>query len=498
MKEYGNPEKTRAVFRLSGLSAPIQYGVHNNNLTNLRRGLVERVFNVETPDGLAPPPRPAPGHIGTKLKDFKDRLLSHMKMAAPCTLDQFVQLYAGDRRQKVYAAAVEDLKLREVCQQDAYLTTFVKAEKINLTKKSDPAPRVIQPRTPRYNSEVGCYVKQLEKRLYRGMAEVFGETTVLKGYNAADSGKLLREKWERYRDPVAVGLDASRFDQHVSAEALEWEHSVYEACFYPSDRKKLRRLLQWQVNNRGTARASDGHIKYKVRGCRMSGDMNTALGNCLLMCAMVWTYLQEKGVMGSLANNGDDCVVIMERKDLSKFSCGLAEWFLEMGFTMKVESPVDIFEKIEFCQTHPIWHPDGWLMCRDGLVAMAKDCHTVLPLKEGKFAQGWATAIGECGLALSGGVPIFQAFYSRLLLAGGGVHMGKHPALESGFARLASGMQRRVRPVMDETRVSFWEAFGILPSQQERLEQMIAGAPLDLGLALHRETTQDFTFLQAI
>lgn len=497
VREYGIPAKMRTVYRMSGLSAPLVFGVHNNNLCNLRRGLMERVFHVEVGPGLAPPPRPAPGVLSGRLEEFKKRLLTHLELASPCTLDEFVQMYAGDRRQKVYQQAVDSLRLVGVRKEDARLTTFVKAEKINLSKKTDPAPRVIQPRTPRYNAVVGCYLKRLEKDIYRGVAKVFGETTVLKGYNAMESGRLMREKWERYQRPVAVGLDASRFDQHVSVDALEWEHSVYLRCFYPSERKRLAELLSWQVQNRGIARATDGHIRYKVDGCRMSGDMNTALGNCLLMTAMVWTYLAERGVRASLANNGDDCVVIMEQRDLRRFQDGLSEWFTEMGFTMKVEEPVTVFERIEFCQTHPLWTPEGYMMVRDGLTAMAKDCHTVLPLEQGNMAAGWCTAIGECGLSLSGGVPIFQEFYLALLRIGKGARMGRHPALESGFARLSVGMQRKVAVVSDATRVSFWEAFGILPSEQELLEERLRSAGGCLSEVSRRVTCVDFTFLQS-
>lgn len=491
VREYGVPPKERSVYRLSGLSGKTHFGVHNNNLANLRRGLLERVYNVETGTGLAPPPRPGPGVIPHRLQRFKDALLAHVDLAAPCTYDQFVGLYAGDRRQRVYQEAVESLLVREVEPRDAWMTTFVKAEKINLGKKPDPAPRVIQPRTPRYNVEVGRYLKRLEKELYRCVAKVFGEVTVFKGYNAKDSGRLMREKWDRYNRPVAVGLDASRFDQHVSAQALRWEHDVYLRCFYPTERKNLARLLRWQVKNRGIARAQDGHIRYNVDGCRMSGDMNTALGNCLLMSAMVWEYLRSRGIRASLANNGDDCVVIMEQSDLRRFMEGLPEWFLEMGFTMKVEEPVTVFEKIEFCQTHPVWTPRGWVMCRDGLTAMAKDCHSVLPLKQGKMAFGWCTAIGECGLALSSGMPIFQEFYLAMLRTGKGVRIGKHPALESGFARLSAGMVAKVAPVDDRSRISFWEAFGVLPSAQVALEARLRKYDGHPEVLLRRETSVD-------
>lgn len=467
----GAVPKTRSVYRLSGVAPPVEYGVHNNNLSNLVRGLQERVFFVEEQGQLVPPPRPAPGVFAARMKEFKDRLLGKMEMAAPCSLDEFVKMYAGDRRQKVYAQAVESLRFRPVEMKDACLTTFVKAEKINFTAKSDPAPRVIQPRTPRYNAMVGCYLKRLEKAIYRGIAEVYGDTTVLKGQNAEGTAALLRSKWESFQDPVAVGLDASRFDQHVSKDALKWEHSVYEKCFYPQYRGELRQLLKWQLLNKGFARATDGFVKYQVEGCRMSGDMNTALGNCLIMCGLVHAYCEQVGVRVKLANNGDDCVVFMERRDLVRFSGGLKAWFREMGFTMKVEEPVRVFERIEFCQTNPVCVDGTWRMCRNFYTAMAKDSTSVLPLERG--GGKWAHSIGVCGMALAGGVPVFQEFYNALIRAGSGAGFGKHPALEGGFAIMSNGMHAEYTAISDSTRVSFWEAYGILPTEQLILEERL-------------------------
>ena len=58
---------------------------------------------------------------------------------------QFLDFYTG-RRRSIYEGAVKSLEGLSVQRRDAYLKTFVKAEKINTTKKPDPAPRVIQPR----------------------------------------------------------------------------------------------------------------------------------------------------------------------------------------------------------------------------------------------------------------------------------------------------------------------------------------------------------------
>jgi hypothetical protein len=453
---------------------------------------------VEENGELVAPPKPAPGIFAERMKEFGDTLLKHMDLASPCSLHDFVQMYAGDRRQKVYAAAVESLLLQPVTKKDAELTTFVKAEKINFSAKTDPAPRVIQPRSPRYNAMVGCYLKRLEKSVYKGIAAVYGDTTVLKGFNAGEQAQLLRGKWEKFRKPVAIGLDASRFDQHISADALRWEHGLYEKCFYPCYRRELRRLLSWQIHNKGIARATDGFVKYQVEGCRMSGDMNTALGNCLIMCGLVWAYARRVGVNVELANNGDDCVVIMEQKDLWKFCGELKTWFREMGFTMKVEDPVYLFERIEFCQTRPVCVDGEWVMCRNPHSAMAKDATSVLPLRNGGMLQGWAGNIGKCGIALCGGMPIFQEFYSQLIAFSSGRDCGKHPALESGFAMLSAGMRGRYQAISDGTRVSFWEAYGILPSEQQQLEELLrqwTGSPNDLS---RRENLFDPTFLLTV
>jgi hypothetical protein len=395
---------------------------------------------------------------------------------------------------KVYRAAADSLSTIPVSKRDAVLSTFVKAEKINLTKKPDPAPRVIQPRSPRYNVAVGRYLKRLEKDIYRALKALAGDVVVMKGYNAGQSGEIIARKWARFNRPCAIGLDASRFDQHVSEAALRWEHSVYTQLFTGSHRRELQQLLSWQIANKGVARASDGVIKYSVQGCRMSGDMNTALGNCLIMTAIVLSLCRKLGVRAELCNNGDDCVLIMERRDEAAVRSAVSSWFMDFGFTVKVEPTVYELEAVEFCQTHPVCVGGKWIMVRDSLTAMAKDSHSVLDLSHRHAGARWATAIGGCGMALSGGVPIFQEFYQALLRVGGGLTMGHHPALESGFARLASGMHREYSAIDESTRVSYWKAFGILPSIQLLFEADLRRFHTTWPLA-RRENTADRSFI---
>ncbi len=459
--------KKRRVGNLLNLSAGTLFSVHDSCFRNALRGIIERVL---LKGDLTPPPNLADGAIH-QLNDFSSHLRAYAHPCARRSPEEFVACYKGPQARR-YAEAAESLRHTPVSERDARIKAFVKAEKINFTKKSDPAPRIIQPREPRYNLELGRYLKHLEPQVFKAIKKVFGGHTVFKGMNASETGRRLRTKWERFRSPVAIGLDASRFDQHVRAEHLKWEHQVYQA-WYPGD-AHLRWLLSMQLRNRGVAHCNDGTIRYVVDGCRMSGDMNTSLGNCLLMCALVWTYCRQRQLQFELANNGDDCVVILESKDLCRFTTGLREWFWDMGLDMKVEDPVYQFERIEFCQTHPIWTPEGWIMVRD-ISAIDKD---LIAFGLGESKQEWLNAcrmIGECGLHLAGHIPLYTALYRKLFEVGRG---GKHvERAMTGMDYMARGLDNSAKPVHPMTRYSFYTAFGILPDVQEELEHDIKTHP---------------------
>lgn len=273
---------------------------------------------------------------------------------------------------------------------------------------------------------------------------------------------------------MAVGLDASRFDQHVSRPALEWEHSVYNSCYHDSE---LAKLLRWQIDNVGVAYTPDGRINYQVDGCRMSGDMNTALGNCLLMCALVWQLLRERAICGELVNNGDDCVVIIERSDLQKFSFGIHSWFLEYGFSMKVEDPVFVFEHIQFCQMQPVFDGARWRLVRDPRIALDKDGINLRPGNQ-RF-EDWLRTVGECGLAITSGIPICQAYYEFDMRVGGNVRTFD----TCGMSYLRGKLESKSAPVTTAARVSFWRAFGVAPHQQVAVEEHLSTfCGLDGGL----------------
>jgi len=67
--------------------------------------------------------------------------------------------------------------------------------------------------------------------MYDEIDKLFGSPTIMSHYNAYTQAAVLKEKWDKYSKPVCVGLDASRFDQHVSTAALKFEHGFYLTCY---------------------------------------------------------------------------------------------------------------------------------------------------------------------------------------------------------------------------------------------------------------------------
>ena len=480
-REVGNPKERRYV-RVAGVAPDIEVKPFINDLDTVLRGVTERVFFVKEDGKFVRPPRPEPRVFEQRLAPTARVLVDLLPSTAPVSHDSFVAMYSG-RKRRVYQAALDEIRAgRTNLKEDAKLRVFVKYEKTDRTSKVDPVPRIISPRDPKFNIRVGRYLKPLEHKLFDSLRDLFGHTTVIKGYNAVQSATLMREKWEKFRKPVAVGLDASRFDQHVSLDALRWEHKIYLNCFPEGKHKRrLATLLKMQEYNHCEGYVPDGRLKYTVEGTRMSGDMNTSLGNCLLMCSMIHAYGREVGCDIQLANNGDDCVVFMEQEDLDRFMGPLSKWFLEMGFNMAVEEPVTEFCQIEFCQTKPIFDGVGWVMCRNIATAVVKDSVMLKSWDGPLLFRGWLDAVGMGGLALAGQLPIFQDLYQCYVRSG---LRRKIPEelLPWSFRQLGDGMNRTYGIVHPECRASFYFAFGITPDEQECLERYYQ--ELQLGSAL--------------
>jgi len=445
---------------------------------------MERVFyHSDGHGGFILPYVPIMATVDQYLRGFTTSFDSLSRETVPVALRVYPERNYRGRRLKLYQRARDHLLGRTYGPEMASVKAFVKVEKI-LVKDKRMVPRLIQPRTPEYNVSVGRYIRQLEHIIYDHIDTLLGGPTVMKGRNCYQQGKAFIEAWSGFSNPVAIMLDAVRFDQHVSVPMLQWEHARYLQFFSPMYARSLGRLLSMQLSNRGTINCADGFIRYTTTGGRASGDMNTSMGNVLIMCGIIDSWFVTRGFhRGSyrLLNNGDDCCLVVEGRDIHKIlepkdGLSLVRFFQDLGFPIEIEPITRVIEGISFCQTHPVFDGVQWRMVRDPRTGISKDL-TILrnwsPLEYNTYLY----ELGKCGLSCTEGMPIWASFYKCLMrseCARASTGMRRHVGAgidETGLGRLATGVRTRGQDKISQAaRVSFALAFGITPDVQRSIE----------------------------
>jgi len=388
--------------------------------------------------------------------------------------DSFAQLYTGRKRTR-YQRAAETLKYRPVARGDAFVSAFVKSEKFDPSAKVNPAPRMIQARNARYNIEVGRFLRPVEHLLYR-MENEYGYRVIGKGLSTRARAQLLHDKMARFYAPVVLSLDCSRFDQHVSIEQLRMEHSVYLAA---NPDPYFEQLLSWQLRNSG---ATSSDIRYKTEGKRMSGDMNTALGNCLLMVMMARAALKAVGASNyELLDDGDDCLVILEQSEEWRLA-GLVDEFLAFGHELKVENRATSILDVNWCQMKPMQVGGEWRFVADPRKVLSSMTAGTKYWSQPGARESMAFSVGQCLLALYDGVPLIQEYAVALCRNGTRwnndiqyadiwykAKAEKHPF----FTKLEP------KPVTNETRLSLERAWGISIQEQYHIETVLSTWMID-------------------
>lgn len=493
--------RIRKWYKLPGLSPPTELGVYNANLDNGYRACAERYFTCKTSEGFQPA---LPVHrdewINTpELCKFLDDVLGELTLAPVASTAEVVNAYTGPKR-AAYARA-EIAYLRDgLVEKDTFITMFQKKEKQPLGS----APRVINPRTQKANLVLGKYLKKNEKNYFNAIAAAMGQDmTVIKGIDIADQAVELVKLWNDVNSPVAVGGDAKKFDMHVSRAALEYEHLFYLLPYYDGNARacleayrvvqqqecpvcpteegfpELSWILARQLHNRGKAYFDDGSLEFDIEGTRASGDLNTSLGNCLLMCAMQSAWADRVAVPIKLANNGDDCVTFLESRQLDKWMSGQVDFYARLGFRMEIEAPVYEIEEAEFCQSRAVLIGGEYRMIRNPATLVTKASMCLQPITSFTHLRKWMMAVGTCEGHLSNGVPVLESF-ARALRRNGVRCSNK---LVRSVSKDTSRTLCKEAPIgiSSETRLSFFKAWGITPTQQLLLERHYDGWTLGDG-----------------
>jgi len=403
--------------------------------------------------------------------------------------------YKGAMRRR-YEEAERSLSMEgPLVSWDSFIKAFLKAEK---RKPWDvQKPRMIFPRSPRYNLHLASWLKPFEHWLWgnlkSGAISAIGNTRVCaKGLGPVQRANLIVRKMSGLRDCVVFEVDGKAFEAHILVEQLGLEHGVYDAA-YGGD-ADLKRALNQQLLNRGKTTCG---WEFSREGGRASGDFNTGMGNSLIMLAIVtasMSYLGHK--KWDTLVDGDNALVFLPGDDYTRVRDGFADAArFVSGHTMVLEHCVTKPECVTFGQSKPIKTERGWKMVRDWRKVLSQWTSNHAHLHEPRFAREYLAGVARCEASLACGVPILWAWTNHLLKLTESVGRVRQLALRD-YEVLGVDVEHvlahpaAAQPPSLETRASFFEAFGIMPDEQLVLE----GLSREAGVFVEHPETWDRDF----
>jgi hypothetical protein len=440
--------------------------------------------------------------VNRVLKTVPDMTVAGEKMAraiindlkqlevTPETAETFLARYSGNKRLR-YERALEENNIFGLPHWAGKITMFVKNENLDPIAKRNPDPRAIQFRDPNYSAELALYLKPIEHMIYR--LKVYGKNSgvgrvIAKGLNPTQRAQLINRKLNNLGPGACcVSIDGSRFDLHVNRKLLEAEHAFY--LKYNRD-PRFAELLRKQLYNCGSTRSG---FKYEVEGGRMSGDMNTGLGNCVISYIMFKSLAKRMDVPMDLLVDGDDALIFISQEYLTNLNLLIAFHYLQFGMEMKIEEVAYRPEDVFWCQTRPITvSGDTWRMVRDPLRVL----RTILVSKKWQVhrQKNYMASLALCEMSQNRGIPVLQAMALALWN-----NSSKNPDLCDselreaviGRALAMSSWDEIKRKGMDpqeispESRISFQRAYGIDITTQILWEESLGHWTCEFGEPKH-------------
>lgn len=360
--------------------------------------------------------------------------------------------------------------------QDWTLRAFLKTEK-NRSGASPIKPRLIFPRSPRYNLELASRLKPFEHWLWgRLTGRLFGlgnSRLVAKGLNQRQRANLIRRKFSEIGDAVCFEIDGKAFEAHVGPAFIAQEHRVYASAF-PGD-GRLRELLSKQLELKGTLSCG---AKFSRPGCRASGDFNTGMGNSLIFLVECVAALRQLGVRFDLLVDGDNALVFLQRGTEGAVLRDLPVLIQQSsGHEITLERPAYRVEDVRFGGGAPVYLGDrlGWTMVREYNRVLSGVFTSHVYMREPKFARKWMVGAAMCELSLARGVPILQQFCLEALKSLGKARVSENHHRDALVMGAWFATEDNAVPVTVDARISFERAFGISPDEQLAIEAGFSG-----------------------
>lgn len=247
---------------------------------------------------------------------------------------------------------------------------------------------------------------------------------------------------------------------------------------------KLNWLLSRQLINKCFAGPFDRSwkVKYKVHGNRMSGDMNTALGNCLMMLLFVKAAMRELGIkVWDMMDDGDDCLVFINKRDFTTLAEGLPKFFLRCGQELKLENIAYQPEDILFCQTHLVKLSTGNRMISDWRKILGCSTSGIRFWDNPRIVPDMLYAVGTGLFASNFGVPILQKYALRLIELSSGKLPKCWKMMYDEQMKLAKDKRMwggtiayNEMPISMDDRYAFERSYGVTVERQVEIERYLS------------------------
>lgn len=467
-----------------------------STLGNLRMAAATRV--------LCPVPSfdPAEARRCKKLARRVARRLASITSAQPVQdweMEESLAEHATGARLRRYLQSHASLKQRQFEPADARVTGFVKVEVVATKAGKFFKPRMIQFRGTtrsdgcRYLVHVWKWLKPIEKHFLATPGLFCPGVHCAKTMDSLQRAAALQKCAAQLNRPVAVLIDGASFDAHVNREALCVEHELYVQLarawgWSTAEIHGLRAALRLQLRNKVTATVrGSGRVSYTVIGNRMSGDLNTGLGNCVLMQIFVSRAMARLGIRQTewrMLDDGDDCTIFVDAAAIERlggsdaFGEKLRNAFLLFGQEITIDGIIPLergqhdydIERVEFCSASPVCVDGVWRLIR-GPNAIDKCFVHPVWLRTESTARSYLAAIGVAEGSLNVGVPIWGAFTAFCRRFGtpsrGWLRTVRTYRLQR--ERLDWKPCDTIEPSYS-TRLSFERAFGVSPAEQCRQE----------------------------
>lgn len=258
----------------------------------------------------------------------------------PMEYEEYCRSMTPTSKVNMYLRELEHLETRG---HKAVVCPFTKIEKMT-TEKYKP-PRLIQARHPSFNIMYGRYIKPLENYVTKS-----GPFHYNFGKGNYDQIALKIQKLKR-KYKFFTELDHDSFDSRVTQQMLTLTHKFYQACYFHS--KELRNLSKQTLVNRCIDRHGQ---KYVVHGTRMSGDVDTSFGNCLINYAILKQVLKEMSIDGDIIVNGDDSIIFTNQAlDIELTQKILLKYNMES----KMQPSHQNIHRVDFCRTRFVYRSSG-------------------------------------------------------------------------------------------------------------------------------------------